>query len=575
MIKKVISKVLQFTKKLFKSQTFMIRLMCIASITFIASSAVLAAYTVYLNGKISNLENSKYEMAIGIEEIVFTTSYMNSELRTYASSGDTYYYDSWLAEKNKDSTQNAYDSLRNLELTEQETNDLNSISSSVSMISKLSESAVSAALSGNTKEATTIVFSSDFTDNASSVFNSSNSLLNTYTDRISIQCDELNFTFLIVTIGTGINFVIVISLLVLLIIYINKAMIKPINIIKDELTSFSQGILTNEFTLVPNDSAIGSLVESIHSSKGYLFKMVDELTYLLQEMAKGNVSFFITYQYRGDYIPIGEAIKAILDEMNANYGDIREISTLLADASNQVSAGAQSLSQGSTEQASSLEQLSASFTEVAHKIEESAKNARQANEHSNSATQALEKSNGEMDQMLAAMNEIEKKSSQIVTIIKTIENIAFQTNILALNAAVEAARAGEAGKGFAVVADEVRNLAGKSAQAAKTTASLIKDSILAVSSGTKIAKETAKTMHDGMEKSLLTNQLINEIARTSEEQAEAMHQVTTGVEQIASVVQTTAATAEESAASSEEMSSQAETLRDMMKKYYLRRDVQQ
>ncbi len=367
---------------------------------------------------------------------------------------------------------------------------------------------------------------------------------------------------------------IVTAVFIVLTVYCRKAILKPIKKISHELDNFSEGILSEEFDVKINDSDIGRLAGSLNSTKWYLKKMVDELTYLLTQMSYGNISFDINYDYKGEFAPIKTAFEQILDNLNNSMSSIQKAGTMLYDASEQVSGGAQALAQGTSEQEASIRELSDYVQDISGRVNKNAENAKNVSEISDTATTDLKQGNAEMHEMLAAMKIIEEKSAEIEKIINTIDNIAFQTNILALNAAVEAARAGEAGKGFAVVADEVRNLASKSAEAAQTTSELISSTIEAVSNGTAVADSTAQTIESVMERFSNANSLINEISEVSAEQASMVDQVLSSVGQISAVVQNNAATAEESASASALTAAQAKEMQKLVKQFHLRENGQ-
>jgi len=230
-------------------------------------------------------------------------------------------------------------------------------------------------------------------------------------------------------------------------------------------------------------------------------------------------------------------------------------------AAGQVSASSQSLAEGASEQASSLEETSSSLEEMAAMTKRNAENARQANDIAKEAREAANKGVGDMQTMAAAMEAIKVSSDDIAKIIKTIDEIAFQTNILALNAAVEAARAGEAGMGFAVVADEVRNLAQRSAQAAKETAGKIEGAITRTGQGVEISGKVGAVLNDIMTKVRQVDELVTEVAGASREQTDGITQINSAVGQMDKVTQSNAASAEETAAAAEELNSQAEIMK--------------
>lgn len=235
----------------------------------------------------------------------------------------------------------------------------------------------------------------------------------------------------------------------------------------------------------------------------------------------------------------------------------------------EVASTTQNIASGATEQAASIEELNSAIAEVLQEANENTTHVEKASEYVNQADHGIKKSNEHMSEMLGAMEKIGDFSAKISGITKIIDDIAFQTNILALNASIEAARAGEAGKGFAVVADEVRNLAVKSGEAARDTAQLTLDTVLAVENGTKVASETASVLQDVSHKISTVGEIMSEIENGSYKQKSTIEQITFNIEQISDVVQSNAASAEESSASAEELSAQAELLMDEISKFKL------
>ena len=307
--------------------------------------------------------------------------------------------------------------------------------------------------------------------------------------------------------------------------------------------------------------------QTIKATAGFV-QHITNISNALEEVAGGNLT--VETKVLSDNDVIGNALNKMTDNLNNMFADILSSSREVSTGSKQVADGAQSLAQGSTEQAASIQELSSSISEISEKTKTNAKRASRAAELADTIKGNAEKGNRQMDEMMGAVGEINEASQSISKVIKTIDDIAFQTNILALNAAVEAARAGQHGKGFAVVAEEVRNLAAKSAEAAKETGGLIENSIQKASLGVRIAGETASSLTDIVSGINESDLLISEIARSSEEQSQGISQINTGIDQVAQVVQQNSATAEESAAASEEMSSQSTMLQQLISQFKLK-----
>ena len=344
----------------------------------------------------------------------------------------------------------------------------------------------------------------------------------------------------------------------------------PLKEIKNAADGLSRGELHTNITYVSRNE-LGQLAESMRSSMNTLQGYIKDIGFAMTSMADGNFNIAPSQPFIGDFESIEKSIITFITTMSDTLAQIGIVSSQVSTGADQVAGGSHALAQGATEQASAVEELAATISDISIHITNTAQNSNEAEKMSLAASGAVTESNQKMQSMMGAMQDISDKSRQIEKIIKTIEDIAFQTNILALNAAVEAARAGgTAGKGFAVVADEVRNLASKSAEAAKNTTQLIESSITAVDHGTTLAEETANALLGIVDSSQATTSLITEINHAASEQSNSVSQIKIGMDQISAVVQTNSATSEQSAAAAEELSGQATMLRELLAKFKTR-----
>ncbi|MCI9562867.1 MAG: HAMP domain-containing protein [Oscillospiraceae bacterium] len=358
--------------------------------------------------------------------------------------------------------------------------------------------------------------------------------------------------------------------------YIKRTVSKPLfrlTVLAQTLEQGDLGLNQHQTMMVEIDSndEIGTLSKCFDNTISRLRNYIGEISHMLEAIAGGDLTAQITQEYVGDFAAIRTSLNDILQRLNSTVGQIVSSAEHVSAGAEQMSVASQALSQGSMEQTGAVEELEETMRSVTSSVRQTAESVQRAREQVDGMGVQLAEGNQRMHEMTGAMREISDSSNEIEKIIKTIEDIAFQTNILALNAAVEAARAGTAGKGFAVVADEVRNLAAKSAEASQSTSALIGRSIAAVNQGTQIAGATARQLEGIVANANGIVETINAIAADAQTQAGAVEQIQDQIGQITGVVQTNSSTAEESAATSQELSAQASVLKQLVKTFRLRR----
>lgn len=369
--------------------------------------------------------------------------------------------------------------------------------------------------------------------------------------------------------------VIVIAILISVVIALILAfrISKPMKACADRMKLLVEGDLDTPMPKITSRDETGMLAGSTAALVEGLRTVINDIGYLLNEMANQNLDVHTRHEevYVGSFQNILFSMRNMKEELSSALRQVNYSAQEVSNASNQLSASAQMLGQGTTEQASSVQELAARVSVISEQVKNTAQGALDVRGQIHQTGEEVLLCNQKMQNMVEAMKKIQESSDEIEKILKTIDDIAFQTNILALNAAVEAARAGTAGEGFAVVADEVRSLAGKSAEAAKNTSTLIGNSTDAVHIGMEIAQNTAEVLLGVVNSTQAVAKAVDAIAEVSNEQSEAVGQISEGIHQISAVVQNNSATAEESAAASEQLSAEAASLKEMVDQFTLAR----
>ena len=554
------------------NQSTLTTILNVASICALLLLLILIFINNGLSTRLAASNEQRFSLTYNANRFMNGSAYLTNEVRAFAATGLQEHYDNYWNEvntlKNRDQGVAA---MQEIGITSEEQGMIDSMYALSNQLVPLEENAMEQVQNGQQSAAIDYVYGNEYNASLTQINALKEQFLEHLDQRALAEVQSLGWT------STMIRVLMVITLLIVGVLQafsmrvIRKRILTPVIAVRDQMGEISQGNLSADFPWQSDTSEIGMLVHSIHETKGELKKYISDIDEKLAHMARGNMNLTIDGTYRGEFLPIQNAMRQILDSLNDALSHINQTAQDVSEESKRVAAGAQTLSNGAVQQASTVEELSAGIQDISGQVARTSEDAAEARKYSVEASEQLKVCSSKMSALTTAIADISASSSQISGITKTIEDISFQTNILALNASVEAARAGAAGKGFAVVADEVQRLASKSAESAKNITELIAASVQLVQYGTSLSKETTDALSHVVDSAQHSEELVGYIAQSAQAQSLSLKQLTEGMELISGVIQTNAATSEESASSADELRRQAEKLTASVQRFQLRR----
>lgn len=536
----------------------------------VVTGIIFLVMTIGVNLISSNAQSEQLNATKALNQYRNGSKSLTYAVQSYAVTANKSYYDAYMKELNEDqSREKALETLRGINITNGEWEDLNNISGLSEGLVPLEEKALNSASGGDTDTACGYVFSDEYEDTTSQISLLTDEVIDKIQDRNSNKRTILNIIMIVIQVLFIGAFIFIVNDILKIIRFARGELLAPVEKVSLQMAELADGNFKAPLDLKEDESEVGSMVASINFMKHNITGMVREISDTLEQMSSGDYNISIQQEYVGEFIQIKDSFISIGEKMRETLQTIREVSGHIDNGSEQLACAAEDLAEGCTAQAMQVAELVNIIGGMTDSMESNASAASESVGIAAMAGESLQAGNQKMHELIDAISEISKCSEQIGSIIGDIEDIASQTNLLSLNAAIEAARAGEAGRGFAVVAEQVKSLAEESAKAAGRTTALIETTIEAVDKGISIANETASNMSEVMDGAMEATQKMGQIASMLQKDVKRMHEVNDNISQVSAVVDNNSATSEETAAISQEQNQQVEAMVSLMDQFVI------
>lgn len=493
---------------------------------------------------------------------------LTTAVQSYAVTGNTLYYDDYMRELNTDRNRDiAWAGLEANNIKDYEWAELKEIASLSNNLVPLEEEAMAAVAAGDVESATEFVFGEEYANTIQKINSTTDDVITKIQNRLETSKKLFMAVQIVCAVAFLAGFIRLAQQCLRTINFAHTELLTPIIKVSDQMTLLADGNLHSEFDLKEDDSEVGHMVAAIRFMKDNMAAIIDEISYILEQMGEGNYIVAVRQNYVGEYVKIKDSLNRIVEAMRTTVSTIQGVAREIDSGSAQLAYAADDLATACTGQATEVSDLMILLSELGHSIEYNEKEAEEAVKISNLASSTLVAGSQKMDELREAMKEISQCSEQIIAVISAISNIGEEIDLLSLNASIESARAGEAGRGFAVVAEQIKKLAEESQNAAGQTSELIERTVQSVEFGTRISREAAANMEEVQMGAEETTGRINGIVEKLRMEVESIAHINESIGVVAGIVDNNSATSEETAAVSEQQKAQVDSMVDLVSKF--------